>query len=88
MTPQESVHFAAALPQPNHYEVADTLRDILHALENAATPKVLRAARRELLANAEAFRRTSAPGHELWYPHHLRTAATACARWEKKAQGS
>jgi hypothetical protein len=88
MTPEESIRFAAALrEQQNSYDRLDTLKETLHALETAADPRTLRRARKILLDNAEAFRRSDAPGHSTWYEHHLRAAAFACNCWAQKCQG-
>ena len=87
MTAAEAVRFAQALPEQNVYDRLQMLQAVLYALEEAAIPKTLRQARKALLENAEAFRRGDAPGHCTWYEHHLRAAAFACERWEKKAQG-
>lgn len=87
MTPDEAIQFGNALPEPSAFERAQMLHNILGALEEAATPKVLRAARKILLDNAESFRRADAPGHATWYEHHLRAAAEASMRWELKAAG-
>jgi len=88
MKPQEAIQYAQALPEASVYaEHAATLA-ALRALEETASPRALRLAAEKLLSNAEAFRRSDAPGHTIHYPGHLRAAACGCSRWADKIEGA
>jgi len=87
VTPDESIQFAQALPEQNVYDRLQMLQEVLYTLEYAATPRILRQARKHLLDNAEAFRRADTPGHATWYERQLRAAAFASERWQQKAEG-
>ena len=88
MTPAQAIRFAETLPEvPYYVSKADTLETVLYVLERTTTPAQRRKALQSLCDRAESFRRADTPGHESWYHHHLRIAATAARRWTDKKKG-
>jgi len=82
MTTHDALSFAETLPSPTPLDALDTCRALLYALEATTTPRQRTHALTILLANAEHFRSSDTPGHQVWYQHHLRVAAEAARRWK------
>ena len=78
MTAQEAIQFAAAIEEPESrgFLIEGELV-ALRAVYHHAPDAVKRAALKYLLEQAEAFRRSDAPGHQTWYPPLVRAAAYA-----------
>lgn len=75
MTPAQAVTYSLHAPPLDPHSEREMLRAMLTDL--LAMPGVNRSAKlllHDYLAQAEAFQRSSAPGHETWYHPHLHRA--------------
>lgn len=84
MTPAEARKFAAEIPDGERMSHARATREVLQMVLHEAPNSTKRKVLNSLLESAEAYQRTSQPGHTVWYSHYLQLAALAAEAFGPK----
>ena len=77
MTRKDAHEFAQHVDDNDRITEEECNRELNRLLWSLAPTSLKSKVLQTLLSRAEAFRRADAPGHEVWYPHHLQVAAFA-----------